>query len=188
MFRKEKEKKEETIGVVTGLQKISNDIEVLKSRLSELESENRKLRSSLFTANSDNKRLQTIAQREKEQEANSTLKRIAGHFLPVIDDLAQAKTMLLNSGIDPAHIAPIEYILGSLDKAFDQMGFVSFEPLGEDFDPHSCQLGGKIESDEYDDDKICKVVRKGYKIGDEIIRPAIVLCSQKNNTDSNESK
>ncbi|MEZ4812995.1 MAG: nucleotide exchange factor GrpE [Caldisericia bacterium] len=188
MFRKEKEKKEELAGVVTGLQKISNDIEVLKNRLAELESENRKLRSSLFTANSDYKRLESIAQREKENEANSTIKRIANYLLPVVDDLAQAKTMLLNSGIEEAHISPIEYILNSLDKAFEQMGLECFEPIGQDFDPHSCQLGGKIANDEYDDDKICKVVRKGYKIGDEIIRPAIVLCSQKNNTDSNESK
>lgn len=187
MFRKKEEKKEE-VTVVTGLQKISEDIEILKKQLSELEKENRQLRSSLFTANSDNKRLLTIAEREKEQEANSTLKRVAGHFLPVIDDLAQAKSMLLSSGIDPAHIGPIEYILGSLDKAFEQMGFVSFEPIGEDFDPHTCQLGGKVASDEYEEDKICKVVRKGYKIADEIIRPAIVLCSEKNKADSSESK
>jgi len=184
-------KKEKKINteISTGLMNISKDIKILKERLLELEKENRQLRSSLFNATSDNKRLQMISQREKEQESGSTLKRVAGHFMPVIDDLEQAKKMLLDTGIDPAHIKPIEFILESLDKAMKNIGLESFEPIGKEFDPHTCQLGGKMPTNEYEEDVICKVIRKGYRIAEDTIRPAIVICAQeKNISDNTESQ
>lgn len=179
-----KEKEEQSNHEINAsLARVSKDIATLRDRLSELEKENRQLRSSLFTAKSDYKRLQTISDRDRQQESQTTVKRIGQRFISVSDDLEQARNMLKDSHIDPAHIAPIEYILSSLEKAFVDIGLVPYEPIGEQFDPHSCELGGCTQSNKYDEDVICKVIRKGYKIGDEIIRPAIVICVQKNNSE-----
>ncbi len=170
-----------------GLAKISVDISSVKARLLELEKENRQLRSSLLTSKSDYKRLETISYRERKLESQTTLRRIGQRFITVSDDLEQARKMLKDSKIDPSHIAPIEYILSSLEKAFIDIGLVPYEPIGDKFNPHSCELGGREQSSEYDEDIICRIIRKGYKIGEEIIRPAIVVCSQKNDSEINGS-
>ncbi|HOO96378.1 MAG TPA: nucleotide exchange factor GrpE [Caldisericia bacterium] len=172
-----KNKKEEQKNIVAGLTKIASDWSVIKDRLSELEAENKQLRSNLFNSMSDNKRLMTISQREKEQESTATLRKVSNELIPVMDDLDRAKEMLSSSSGDEASVKAIEFILMSLEKAFIRIGIEPFAPIGFDFDPHTCELGGKEPSDVHEEDKICRVLRKGYRLGENIIRPAMVVCS-----------
>lgn len=184
-----KNKSEEQKNITTGLTKIASDWEVLRARLEELESENKQLRSNLFNSMSDNKRLLAISQREKEQESTATLRKFSNELIPVMDDLDRAKEMLSASSGDEASVKAIEFILQSLEKAFIRIGIEPFSPIGFDFDPHTCELGGKEPSDTHEEDKICRVLRKGYKLGNNIIRPAMVVCSsgKKTNSKTNES-
>jgi molecular chaperone GrpE (heat shock protein) len=148
---------------------IKND---LTQRVSELEEEVAKLRTSLFNQVSDNARLQRIAEREKSQQDAKTRKEIAKLLLPVADDLERAYSMLG----DDANRSSVEFIMNSLRKALEGIGLVELNPEGSMFDPNTCELGGQ-EPSEHPTGTVCRTARKGYSIGDELIRPAIVICS-----------
>lgn len=144
----------------------------LTAKVSELEEEVARLRTSLYNQVSDNARLQRIAEREKSQQDAKTRKEIARFLLPVADDLERAYSMLG----DDSNRSSVEFIMNSLKKALEQIGLVEVDPTGSMFDPHSCELAGQEPSDQ-PTGTVCKVVRKGYAIGDELIRPAMVVCS-----------
>ena len=155
----------------------------LETRVTELEEEVGKLRTSLYNQVSDNARLQRIAEREKSQQDAKTRKEVAKLLLPVADDLDRAYSMLG----DDANRQSVEFIMNSLKKALEQIGLVEVDPTGAMFDPHSCELGGQEPSDQ-PTGTICRTIRKGYAIGDELIRPAMVICSICNRKDTEEEK
>jgi molecular chaperone GrpE len=152
----------------------------LEKKVNELEEEVSKLRTSLYNQVSDNTRLQRIAEREKSQQDVKTRKEIAKLLLPVADDLERAYSMLA----DDDNRKSVEFILDSLNKVLLQMGLVPVDPTGLPFDPYQCELVGQEESD-LPTGTVCRIVRKGYAIGDELIRPATVVCSvcQKKDTE-----
>lgn len=152
----------------------------LEKKVNELEDEVSKLRTSLYNQVSDNARLQRISEREKSQQDAKTRKEIAKMLLPVADDLERAFSMLG----DDQNRKSVEYIFGSLEKALKEIGLTQIDPTGEMFDPYRCELGGQ-ESSDLPTGTVCRIVRKGYVIGDEIIRPATVVCSvcQKKDTE-----
>jgi molecular chaperone GrpE len=152
----------------------------LEKRVNELEEEVSKLRTSLYNQVSDNARLQRIAEREKSQQDAKTRKEIAKMLLPVADDLERAFSMLG----DDQNRKSVEFIFGSLVKVLEEIGLSQIDLTGEMFDPYKCELGGQEASD-LPTGTVCRIVRKGYAIGDEIIRPATVVCSvcQKKDTE-----
>jgi molecular chaperone GrpE len=177
---KKAEMDDETDNTTPSTNPAQTDLEI---RVTELEEEVAKLRTSLYNQVSDNARLQRIAEREKSQQDVKTRKEVAKLLLPVADDLERAYTMLG----DDANRQSVEFIMNSLKKALEQMGLVELDPTGTMFDPHSCELGGQEPSDQ-PNGTICRIVRKGYAIGDELIRPAMVICSVCQRKDTEEEK
>lgn len=152
-----------------------------------LEEEIEKLKSSLSAQLMDNARIIQIANREKENMAQKTRKEMANLLIPVADDLERAMSMLGETGQDANCRAPVEFILKSLSNALSQMGLKVVDPIGEKFDPHKFELGGQ-EEDDGEENTVCRVLRKGYSIGEEIIRPALVVCTTKSNHQKEENQ
>ena len=63
-----------------------------------------------------------------------------------------------------------EQFLASLAK----LGVDSFGTVGEKFDPNLHNAISHIEDEEFDENVVSQVFQKGYKIGDKIIRHAMV--------------
>ena len=69
----------------------------------------------------------------------------------------------------------------SYDVAYKQLldtlkkiGLEEIEALGKEFNPNEHEAITQVPTDEFDEDKIALVAQKGYKLGDRIIRPALV--------------
>ncbi len=154
------------------------DLEKLLEKIEGLEEELEKLRTQLSHQMADSVRIRQIAEREKSQQASKTKKEVAQLLVPVADDLDRALSMLSDISDDSKCKPPVEYILTSLTKAFEQMGLSAVDPLGLAFDPHRFELGGQ-EPSENEENKVCKVLRKGYTLNGEVIRPALVVCTVK---------
>ncbi len=163
--------------------KLQETLEKVKS----LEEEIDKLKSSLSAQLMDNARIIQIANREKENMAQKTRKEVANLLIPVADDLERAMSMLGETGQDANCRGPVEFILKSLSNALSQMGLKVVDPIGEKFDPHKFELGGQEEG-KGEEDTVCRVLRKGYSIGEEIIRPALVVCITKSNHQKEENQ
>lgn len=68
----------------------------------------------------------------------------------------------------------MESVYEKLDSIFRQNSFESFDPTGDEFNPALHEPIGTVESDEKDDHKVVEVLKLGYKIGDQVVRPALV--------------
>ena len=93
-------------------------------------------------------------------------------LLPVADSVRMALENLKDA--DPEIIKGIELISNQLDKSFEKLKVESYGKVGDDFDPNLHNAIGMVESEDVESDKIAAVFQTGYKIGDKIIRHAMV--------------
>ncbi len=145
--------------------KNAEKLEELETALSEEKDKRMRL-----AAEYDNYRKRTSAEKLGIY-ADATAKAVE-ELLPVADSL----TMALQSMQD----APEEFKKGfelvsnQLKTSFDKLGVEAFCEVGDDFDPNLHNAIGKIESEDFEENKISAVYQKGYKLKDKIIRHAMV--------------
>ena len=93
-------------------------------------------------------------------------------LLPVADSVRMALDNLKEAS--PEIIKGIELISNQLAKSFEKLKVEAFGAVGEDFDPNLHNAVGMVENEELGSGKIAAVYQTGYKLGDKIIRHAMV--------------
>lgn len=112
--------------------------------------------------------------RELDRERAAERRRIAGEWLPVVDDLERAlehaarETSQLRAGI----AAIYEQALAVLAR----LGFERFEDIGAPFDPRRHEAVGAMPSDA-PRDTVAVATRAGFGNDEEVLRPAAVMVS-----------
>ena len=112
------------------------------------------------------------SQKEKEQAYGDTKASTIAEFLPVYDNFIRAMSTE-NADLD-SFKKGIEMIFNQYGETFKKLGVESFGEKGETFDPniHNAVMHG--EDEELPENSISDVFSTGYKMGDRVIRPAIV--------------
>ncbi len=118
----------------------------------------------------DNFRIRS--QKEKEQAYGDTKASTIAEFLPVYDNFIRA--MSTEKADLDTFKKGIEMIFNQYGETFKKLGVESFGEKGETFDPniHNAVMHG--EDEELPENSISDVFSTGYKMGDRVIRPAIV--------------
>jgi molecular chaperone GrpE len=93
-------------------------------------------------------------------------------LLPVADSVTMALANLKDA--DPEIIKGIELISNQLVKSFEKLKVEAYGEIGDDFDPNLHNAISKVDSEELGENKLAAVFQKGYKIGDKVIRHAMV--------------
>jgi molecular chaperone GrpE len=68
----------------------------------------------------------------------------------------------------------VELILKQMDEALKGLNVQTVETVGTQFDPRVHEALGSIETAEYPDHQVIEEIRKGYKLRDKLLRPALV--------------
>lgn len=92
-------------------------------------------------------------------------------ILPVLDNIERA------AGLDTAsadYIKGIELIVKQLLSLSEAIGIVPLAKVGEEFNPSFHDAVMHIEDENLGENIIAEVLQQGYKIGDTVIRPAMV--------------
>lgn len=112
------------------------------------------------------------SQKEKEQAYGDTKASTIAEFLPVYDNFQRAMSAE-TTDLD-SFKKGIEMIFNQYGETFKKLGVESFGEKGETFDPniHNAVMHG--EDEELPENSISDVFSTGYKMGDRVIRPAIV--------------
>lgn len=63
---------------------------------------------------------------------------------------------------------------------------VALKP-GDDFDPNQHDAMSQEQSDQFEDGQIIRIMRKGYKMGERLVRPANVVVAEAPAAESEES-
>ena len=93
-------------------------------------------------------------------------------LLPVADSVRMALENLKDA--DPEILKGIGLISNQLDKSFEKLKIEAYGKVGEDFDPNLHNAIGMVDNEELGSGKLAAVFQTGYKIGDKIIRHAMV--------------
>ena len=122
-----------------------------------------------LAAEYDNFRKRTI--KEKEASYGNGKADAVAKLLPVYDNLERA---LNQPTEDAAYKKGVEMTMNELVKIFTSLGVEVFGNVGEEFDPNLHNAVMHIDSEELGENTIAMVFQKGFKIGDKVVRFAMV--------------
>jgi len=142
----------------------AGELEALKAQAAE--QEDRFLR---LAAEYDNFRKRT--QKEKEGIYADAKADAVKALLPVYDNLERA---LQQETADEAYKKGVEMTMAGLKKAFESLGVTEIEAAGQPFDPNVHNAVMHIEDEDLGENMISQVFQAGFKLGDKVIRFAMV--------------
>ena len=122
-----------------------------------------------LAADYDNFRKRTI--KEKEQSYSGGKADAIEKLLPVYDNLERA---LNQPTQDEAYKKGVEMTMTQLVGIFAGLGVEIFGNVGETFDPNFHNAVMHMEDENLGENVISQVFQKGFKLGDKIIRFAMV--------------
>ena len=122
-----------------------------------------------LAADYDNFRKRTI--KEKEQSYGNGKADAIEKLLPVYDNLERA---LNQETQDAAYKKGVEMTMTQLVSIFAGMGVEIYGNIGDQFDPNLHNAVMHVEDENLGENVICQVFQKGFKLGDKIVRFAMV--------------
>ena len=122
-----------------------------------------------LAADYDNFRKRTV--KEKEQSYSNGKADAIAKLLPVYDNLERA---LNQNTEDAAYKKGVEMTMTQLVSIFASMGVEIFGEKGDAFDPNLHNAVMHTEEEGVEENTITLVFQKGFKLGDKIIRFAMV--------------
>ena len=117
----------------------------------------------------DNFRKRTV--KEKEASYGNGKADAVAKLLPVYDNLERA---LNQPTEDLAYKKGVELTMNELVKIFTGLGVEIFGQVGETFDPNLHNAVMHVENEELGENVIAAVFQKGFKIGEKVVRFAMV--------------
>ncbi len=146
----------------------------------EMDDKIKELESKLLTSLAENENLRKRFDREKEDLSNYVISNFAKEILTVLDNLQRAMASVnSNEAKDKSDglsqlIEGIELTEKQIISTFEKFKIEQIKSLGELFDPNLHQAMFEVENDDQEAGTIAEVVQEGYKIGERLLRPALV--------------
>lgn len=118
-------------------------------------------------------------ERDKGETHNRIVAEVARNLLPVLDNLTRAldaeRTVEAQESREFRHfLHGVELINKQLNEVLESLGIQPIASVGERFDPHVHEAVVTEPSDKYEPDTVSEEITRGYRIGDRLLRPAMV--------------
>lgn len=111
------------------------------------------------------------SQKEKESLYGDVRAEAVKSFLPVYDNLERA---LAQTTEDEAYRKGVEMIMTQFNSTLTKLGVTQIESLGAKFDPQLHNAVMHTDDAEKGENEIVEVFQQGFKLGDKVIRFAMV--------------
>lgn len=118
----------------------------------------------------DNFRKRSIKER-LDASADATAKA-ALEIISVIDNFERAMAAECS---DEGYKKGVEMIYGQFTEVIKKLGVEEIEALGKEFDPNLHNAVSQVEDENFGENTVSQVYQKGYKLGDKVIRTAMVV-------------
>jgi molecular chaperone GrpE len=147
----------ETSDLATELEQLRGERDQLVDRLARLQAE------------FDNARKRES--KERQDVRDYAIQSAVEPFLGVLDNFSLA----LKSEGDVAQLrAGVQLIVKQMEEALRGLNVQPVEAIGAQFDPRIHEALGSIETMEHPDHQVLEEIRRGYKLRDKLLRPALV--------------
>jgi molecular chaperone GrpE len=114
--------------------------------------------------------------RERRELGDHFAAELLAEFLPVLDDVERAQRAA-DASADPvlaSHRQGLDLIQKQFLELLKRRNVSPIEAEGADFDPNLHQAVGQEVSDEHREGEVIDDLRRGYQLGDRLLRPSMV--------------
>jgi len=161
--RKARKHKKRAAGVTKESDEVQADIVALNDRLLRLQ------------ADFENFRKRTL--REKGEVHKRANEELMLEMLPVLDHLDLALSHLDENGGNSAFAEGIKLVAEQLLAVLGKFGLAVVDAAGAEFDPNLHEAVSHLPSDGAPENHVVEQTRKGYLLGNRLLRPAQVVVS-----------
>jgi molecular chaperone GrpE len=112
--------------------------------------------------------------REAKERADLRDYAVQGAVEPFLGVMDNFQLALKSQGTLPQLRGGVELILKQMEEALRALHVQAVETVGTQFDPRVHEALGSIETAEFPDHQVMEEIRRGYKIRDKLLRPALV--------------
>ena len=111
--------------------------------------------------------------RERREQADAAAEALLLDLLPIVDDLERA-LQAPALGDAQAYRSGVELIHKQMVDVLRRRGVTPIDTSGADFDPRFHQAVSHEKSDTHREGQVVEEFRRGYMLGDRLLRPAMV--------------
>ena len=158
---------------------VTAELVATRSELKRVQEENRELKDRLARRQADFENYRKRVDRERTETYNRVVADVASKVLGVLDNLKRA--LETESSVEAGESDEFRHFLSGVDLIYKQLSGVlealGVKPIisvGEQFNPHIHEAVVTEVTDEVEPDTVVQEIRAGYRLGDRLIRPALV--------------
>ncbi len=152
--------------------------------IAELENQLKSTQEKYLRGAADMDNLRKRSRRDVEEAGIRGRQEVLREILPVIDSIDLALNSAQPDGANTGIIQGVEMVRKQFLSATEQFGLKPIESVGQVFDPNFHEAVAQIPSDEVDAGLVLQEMRKGYILGDRLLRAAMVVVSKGQPEDS----
>lgn len=150
-----------------------------RAELRRLEGERAELMDQLARRQADFENYRKRIERERTETYNRMVGDVVSKLLPVLDNLRRAldtEAILQASESEEFRhfLQGVELIYKQLTDVLQGLGLEPVPSVGELFDPHVHEAVMTEQTEDYEPDTVMQEIVRGYRLGDKLLRPAIV--------------
>jgi molecular chaperone GrpE len=154
-------------------------IEELEARLAAKDAELQQILAKYRGAADEFEQARARLRKEVAKDVERGRRSLIVSFLEVLDNLDRALDAAAGRTDDP-FVAGVSLVRQQFLVTLEGLGVTRLDPLGQPFDPSRHEaVAAAHASDATPDGRIIGVVRPGYLMGDEVLRPAQVAVARK---------
>ncbi len=154
----------------------------LTAKVTTLEKEKKDNWDKYLRAAADLENMRKRTKRELDDARFDTKNKVLKEMLPVVDNLERAIEHA-SSGAGEADAATkaivegVQLVLRQFQSAFERLDIKPIEAMGQPFDPNLHEAISQQESD-LAPGTVVQVLQRGYRAGDRLLRPALVVVAK----------
>jgi molecular chaperone GrpE len=150
-----------------------------RAELKRVAAENAELKDRLARRQADFENYRKRVERERSETYNRVVADVAAKLLPVLDNLKRA--LDAEASVESAESDEFRHFLSGVDLIYTQLngvlealGVKPIAAVGEQFNPHIHEAVVTEATNDYEPDTVMQEIVSGYRLGDKLIRPALV--------------
>lgn len=157
----------------------SDGVSALRHKLQVAEDEKKANWDKYLRATADMENLRRRTKRDIDDAKADTKSRVLKEMLPVVDNLERALEHAEKSEGEPqAILEGVRLVLRQFTQAFERIDVTPVEAIGTAFDPNLHEAISQIETAEHPAGTVVTVLQKGYRVGERLLRPAMVVVAK----------
>jgi molecular chaperone GrpE len=147
------------------------EFDQLQSEYDQLKKERDGLIDRLARLQAEFENARKRAEKEKADFKDFALGSVVEQFLPVVDNFELA---LKSTGSPEQLRAGVALIVKQMEEILRGLQVQPVATVGEEFDPRHHEAMGSVERDDLPDQHVAEEVRRGYRLREKLLRPALV--------------